>query len=43
MTYRGKDGAQYIVIAASGGTAVGNGLQISDQLIAFKLGESQIH
>src|SRR5204863_8389053 len=37
MTYLGKDGAQYVVIAASGGTAVGSGLPISDQLIAFKL------
>ena len=37
MTYMGKDGAQYVVIAASGGTAIGGGLPISDQLIAFKL------
>jgi quinoprotein glucose dehydrogenase len=41
MTYMGKDGAQYVVIAASGGTSVGNGLQISDQLVAFKLGSGQ--
>jgi glucose dehydrogenase len=33
----GKDGSQYVVIAASGGTAVGSGLPISDQLVAFKL------
>jgi quinoprotein glucose dehydrogenase len=38
MTYMGKDGSQYVVIAASGGTAIGGGLPISDQLIAFKLG-----
>ncbi len=38
MTYMGKDGSQYVVIAASGGTAIGRGLPISDQLIAFKLG-----
>ena len=37
MTYQGKDGSQYVVIAASGGTAIGSGLPISDQLIAFKL------
>ena len=37
MTFMGKDGAQYVVIAASGGTAIGGGLPISDQLIAFKL------
>jgi quinoprotein glucose dehydrogenase len=37
MTYMGKDGAQYVVIAASGGTAVGSGLPISDQLVAFTL------
>jgi hypothetical protein len=33
-------GSQYVVIAASGGTAVGSGLPISDQLIAFKLAGS---
>src|SRR5438093_1480693 len=37
MTYMGKDGAQYVVIPASGGTSVGGGLPISDQLVAFKL------
>jgi glucose dehydrogenase len=37
MTYMGKDGKQYVVIAASGGTAVGVGLPISDALIAFRL------
>jgi quinoprotein glucose dehydrogenase len=41
ITYMGKDGAQYVAIAASGGTSVGNGLQISDQLVAFKLGGGQ--
>lgn len=38
MTYMGKDGVQYVVIAASGGTSVGGGLPISDALVAFKLG-----
>jgi len=38
MTYMGKDGAQYVVIAASGGTSIGGGLPIADALVAFKLG-----
>ena len=38
ITYMGKDGAQYVVIPASGGTSIGGGLPISDQLVAFKLG-----
>lgn len=38
MTYMGKDDAQYVVIAASGGTSIGGGLPISDALVAFKLG-----
>ncbi len=38
MTYMGKDGAQYVVIPASGGTSIGGGLPISDALVAFKLG-----
>jgi quinoprotein glucose dehydrogenase len=37
MTYMGKDGSQYVVIAASGGTAIGAGLPISDSLVAFRL------
>jgi quinoprotein glucose dehydrogenase len=37
VTYMGKDGVQYVVIGASGGTAIGNGLPISDSLIAFRL------
>jgi quinoprotein glucose dehydrogenase len=37
ITYMGKDGAQYVVIAASGGTAIGGGLPISDSLVAFRL------
>jgi quinoprotein glucose dehydrogenase len=37
MTYMGKDGKQYVVIAAAGGTSVGGGLPISDALVAFKL------
>jgi quinoprotein glucose dehydrogenase len=38
VTYMGKDGAQYVVIPASGGTSIGGGLPISDALVAFKLG-----
>jgi hypothetical protein len=38
MTFMGKDGAQYVVVAASGGTSIGGGLPISDALVAFKLG-----
>jgi quinoprotein glucose dehydrogenase len=37
ITYMGKDGAQYVVIAAGGGGVVGQGLQVSDALVAFKL------
>ena len=37
VTYMGKDGKQYVVIAASGGTNVGAGLPISDALVAFRL------
>jgi len=37
MTYMGKDGSQYVVIAASGGTAIGAGLPTSDSLVAFRL------
>ena len=37
MTYMGKDGSQYVVIAASGGTAIGVGLPISDTLVAYRL------
>jgi quinoprotein glucose dehydrogenase len=37
ITYMGKDGSQYVVIAASGGTAIGGGLPISDALVAFRL------
>jgi quinoprotein glucose dehydrogenase len=37
MTYLGKDGSQYVVIAASGGTAIGVGLPTSDALVAYRL------
>ncbi len=37
MTYMGKDGSQYVVIAASGGTAIGTGLPTSDALVAYRL------
>jgi quinoprotein glucose dehydrogenase len=36
MTFMGRDGKQYIVIAAGGGTAVGS-KRVSDALIAFSL------
>jgi len=39
VTYMGKDGKQYVVIAASGGTAIGVGLPISDALIAYRLAD----
>jgi quinoprotein glucose dehydrogenase len=41
ITYTGRDGAQYVVIAAGGGTAVGGGLPTSDSLVAFKLAPGQ--
>jgi glucose dehydrogenase len=37
MTYIGKDGSQYVVIAASGGTAIGVGLPTSDALVAYRV------
>jgi quinoprotein glucose dehydrogenase len=37
MTYMGKDGAQYVVIAAAGGGPAARGLRASDALVAFKL------
>jgi quinoprotein glucose dehydrogenase len=37
VTYMGKDGKQYVAIAASGGTSVGSGRPISDALVAFRL------
>jgi quinoprotein glucose dehydrogenase len=37
VTYVGRDGAQYVVVAAAGGTNVGAGLPTSDALVAFKL------
>jgi quinoprotein glucose dehydrogenase len=37
VTYMGRDGKQYIVIAASGGTAIGGGRPLSDALVAFRL------
>jgi quinoprotein glucose dehydrogenase len=37
VTYMGKDGKQYVVISASGGTAIGGGRPISDSLVAFRL------
>jgi quinoprotein glucose dehydrogenase len=37
VSYMGKDGKQYVVIPAAGGTSVGSGLPISDALVAFRL------
>ena len=37
VTYMGKDGRQYVVIAAGGGTNVGSGLPVSDAVVAFRL------
>ena len=37
ITYMGKDGAQYVVIAAAGGGPAARGLPVSDALVAFKL------
>ena len=37
ITYMGKDGKQYVVTAAAGGTSAGGGLPISDALVAFRL------
>ena len=37
LTYMGQDGKQYVVTAASGGTAIGGGRPISDSLVAFRL------
>ena len=37
VTYMGKDSKQYVVIAASGGTAIGGGRPLSDALVAFRL------
>jgi len=36
ITYMGKDGKQYVVIAAGGGTSVGQKV-MSDELVAFRL------
>ena len=37
ITYMGKDGAQYVVIAAAGGGPAARGLPVSDSVIAYKL------
>lgn len=37
ITYMGKDGTQYVVIAAAGGGPLSPGLHVSDTLIAYKL------
>jgi len=37
MTYLGKDGAQYVVIAAAGGGPAARGQRTSDALVAFRL------
>lgn len=38
ITYIGKDGSQYVVIAAAGGGPLDRNLPVSDTLVAFKLG-----
>lgn len=37
ITYMGKDGRQYVVVPAGGGTSVGRGRPVSDALIAYSL------
>ncbi len=37
ITYMGKDGKQYVVVAAAGGTAIDRSGHLSDALIAFSL------
>jgi glucose dehydrogenase/type 1 glutamine amidotransferase len=41
ITYMGKDGAQYVVIAAGGGGPAARGMAVSDAVVAFKLGPAQ--
>jgi quinoprotein glucose dehydrogenase len=37
MTYIGRDGRQYVVVPAGGGTSIGRGRPVSDALLAFAL------
>jgi glucose dehydrogenase len=37
ITYTGKDGKQYVVVAAAGGTAIDRSGHLSDALVAFSL------
>jgi quinoprotein glucose dehydrogenase len=37
MTYMGRDGRQYVVVPAGGGTSIGRGRPVSDALVAFSL------
>ncbi|HET9830624.1 MAG TPA: ThuA domain-containing protein [Vicinamibacterales bacterium] len=41
ITYMGKDGAQYVVIAAGGGGPAARNMAVSDSVVAFKLGPAQ--
>src|SRR6185369_5475623 len=41
ITYMGKDGAQYVVIAAGGGGPAARNMPVSDSVVAFKLGPVQ--
>ena len=41
ITYMGKDGAQYVVIAAGGGGPAARGMAVSDSVVAFKLAPAQ--
>jgi type 1 glutamine amidotransferase len=41
ITYMGKDGAQYVVIAAGGGGPAARNMAASDSVVAFKLAPAQ--
>ena len=41
ITYMGKDGAQYVVIAAAGGGPAARNMTTSDAVVAFKLAPAQ--
>ena len=41
ITYMGKDGAQYVVIAAGGGGPAARNMAVSDSVVAFKLAPAQ--
>src|SRR5205814_5342224 len=41
ITYMGKDGVQYLVIAAGGGGPAARNMAVSDSVVAYKLGSGQ--